>query len=372
MFTAMRKVSIILLILLVIGAACAPAPAAPVETQAPPADTQAPEPTKPPEPTEAPPEPTKPPEPTEAPAPEKTVVIGMVTIASHPSLDNIQKGVKDALAEAGFVEGENLKIIAGNAQGDMATMNTIVQGFIDEKVDLIVATTTPAAQTAYKLTQDVEGPPVFYNGVSNPFGADLATTPEDHPAWVIGNQLMDPIEQTLGMVRELLPEAKTLGMVYNPAEANSVYLAELAQKYSDEMGFKLETAAVSNTNEISTAAESLLGRDIDAFFAINDNTVTSGFEAMAKVANENKIPLIGTSASMPGLGAALSYGVNPYQEGLDSGAMVVAFLNGELDIATAPVKVQEAVLLTVNPAAAELQGLIIPEEMLEKADVVIE
>lgn len=318
-------------------------------------------------------QPTQPPQSTQAPAePEKTYVIGMVTIASHPSLDQIQQGVKDSLAQAGFVEGKNLKIISGNAQGDMATMNTIIQQFLDEKVDLIVATTTPAAQTAYSLTKDAQGPPVFFNGVSNPFAAGLAESPEVHAGWMIGTQLLDPVEPTLKLVQELVPDAKKVGMVFNPAEANSAYLHDLAKSLAEGMGYILVSASVSNSNEISTAAESLLGENVDVFLAINDNTVTSGFEAWVKVANDNQIPLIGTSASMPPLGAAASYGINPYQEGLDSGEMVVQYLKGDLDIAQTPIRVQEAVLLTVNPKAAQAQGLTIPDEWIEKADKVIE
>lgn len=351
MFAKLNKIwTVMALLALWMGAACAPAAS----------ETAAVQPIEPAQPTQAPAE------------PEKTYAIGMVTIASHPSLDQIQQGVKDSLAQAGFVEGQNLKIISGNAQGDMATMNTIIQQFLDEKVDLIVATTTPAAQTAYKLTQDAQGPPVFFNGVSNPFAAGMAESPEKHPGWMIGTQLLDPVEPTLKLVQDLLPEAKKVGMVFNPAEANSVYLHDLAKSLSEEMGYTLVSASVSNSNEISTAAESLLGEQVDVFLAINDNTVTSGFEAWVKVANDNQIPLIGTSASMPPLGAAASYGINPYQEGLDSGEMVVKYLKGELDIAQTPIRVQEAVLLTVNPGAAQLQGLVIPEEWIEKADKVIE
>jgi putative ABC transport system substrate-binding protein len=373
-----RKVLIIILVILVVlSTSCAPVltptPAAPQ-----PEPTQAPvEPTKLPEPTQAPVEPTKPPEPTQAPpeptaAPEKTFVVGMVTITSHPSLDQIAQGVKDSLSNAGFVDGENLKIIEGNAQGDMATMNTIVQGFLDENVDLIVAITTPAAQTAYKLTQDAGSPPVIYSGISNPYAAGLAEAPDKHPAWVYGNQLMDPIAPTLELIKEVVPDVNKIGMVYNPAEANSAYLVEAATAEAEKMGLELVTATVSNSNEIATAAESLVSQDVDAFMSINDNTVVSGFEAWVKVAIDNQIPLLGTSASMPGLGAVASYGVNPYQEGLDSGDYVVQVLNGELDLATAVIQIQDAVLLTVNPAAAEKQGVTLPDSLVERADKVIE
>jgi putative ABC transport system substrate-binding protein len=309
---------------------------------------------------------------TEAPMVKDKYVVGMMTMVSHPSLDAIQQGVKDRLSEAGFVAGENLELLEGNAEGDMATLNTIAQKYVDEGVDLIVATTTPALQAAYNATKDAGGPPVIFNGVSNPYTAGVANAPDDHPEWVLGNQLLDPVEQVMGMVQELLPELEAIGLVYNPGEANAAYLVEIAQGVADEMGVTLELASVSNSSEIQTAAESLVPRGVDALMAVNDNTVTSGFEALVKVANENDIPLFGTSASMPPLGATASYGINPYQEGLDSGDLVVAFLKGELDLATAEIQIQDAVLLTVNPAAAAEQGLELPQEWIDKADKVVE
>jgi putative ABC transport system substrate-binding protein len=304
--------------------------------------------------------------------PEEKVVIGMMTIVSHPSLDAIQQGSKDALAEAGFVDGENIEIIEGNAEGDMATLSTIAQQFVDEGVDVIVATTTPAMQAAFNATKDAEGPPIFFNGVSNPYTAGVANAPDDHPAWIIGNQLLDPVADTMALMAEMLPEIQTIGLIYNPAEANAVYLVELARATAEEMGLTLEEATVSNSSEVQTAAEALVSRDIGAYLAVNDNTVSSGFEAMVKVANENDIPIFGTSASYPPRGATASLGINPYQEGLDSGAMVASFLKGELDIPTATIQIQDAVLLTVNPAGAAEQGIELPQELVDQADSVIE
>ena len=303
---------------------------------------------------------------------EEKVVIGMMTMVSHPSLDAIQQGVKDALAEAGYVDGENIEIIAGNAEGDMATLSTIAQQFVDEGVDLIVATTTPALQAAFNATKDAQSPPVFFNGVSNPYTAGIAKAADDHPAWVIGNQLLDPVADTMTLIVEVLPEAKTIGLVYNPGEANAVYLVEIAQATADEMGITLELGTVSNSSEVQTAAEALVSRGIDAYLVVNDNTVSSGFEALVKAGNENDIPVFGTSASYPPRGAAASYGINPYQEGLDSGAMVVGYLDGKMDIASAPIGIQNAVLLTVNPGAAAEQGIELPQALIDKADKVVE
>jgi putative tryptophan/tyrosine transport system substrate-binding protein len=303
-----------------------------------------------------------------APAREEKVVIGMMTMVSHPSLDKIQQGVKDRLNEAGYIQGENLVLIEGNAEGDMATLSTIAQQFIDEGVDLIVATTTPAAQAAYNVTKDAGGPPIIYNGVSNPYISGLANAPDDHPDWMIGNQLLDPVEESMALIKELAPDVQSIGLIYNTAEANSVYLLGVAQDTADKMGLTLEVGSISNSNEIQTAAEAMVARGIDAFLAISDNTLTSGFEALVQVANDNDLPIIGTSASMPPMGAAASYGVNPYQEGLDSGDMVVRFLKGEFDIANATIQIQKSLLLSVNPAAAIEQGFELSQDLMDKAD----
>lgn len=306
------------------------------------------------------------------PAPPEKVVVGMMTITSHPSLDAIQQGVKDRLAEAGFVQGENLELLEGNAEGDMATLSTIAQQYVDEGVDLIVATTTPALQAAYNATKDLGSPPIIFNGVSNPYTAGIANAPDDHPAWVLGNQLLDPVRESMGLIMEINADVKTVGIVYNPAEANAVYLVDMAKEVAGEMGITLELATVANSNEVQTAAEALVGRGIEAFLAISDNTVASAFEALAQVANDNDVMAVGTSASFPPRGAAASFGVNPYQEGLDSGDLVVSFLKGELDLATAKIEIQDAVLLTVNPAAAQEQGIELPAALVERADKVIE
>ncbi len=244
-----RKISILLLVLSVLAAGCAAPPAA---TPEPPAATVAPV-----EVTEAPAAPTQAPPPTVAPTavPEKKYVIGLMTIASHPSLELIKKGVIDALQEAGYEGGKNVEFIDRNAEGDIATLTTIAQQFVDEKVDLIVATSTPAMQAAYNVTKDLQAPPVFFNAISNPYGAGIAKSPTDHPSWMIGNQLQDPVEQTLNLVLEIKPEAKVIGIVYNPAEANATYLLDLAQKGAEKLGLTIETATVANSGEVQVAAE---------------------------------------------------------------------------------------------------------------------
>jgi putative ABC transport system substrate-binding protein len=298
-------------------------------------------------------------------------VIGMMKIVSHPALDAEQQGVKDRLAEAGFIEGETVIIVEENAEGDIASLSTIAQKFMDDGVDLIVTTSTPALQAAYNLTKDQQGPPIVFNAVTSPYAAGVANAPDDHPNWVIGIQALAPVEDALSLIPELIPGIETIGYLYNPAEANSVVNTEIVEPAAKELGVKLEIATISNSNEVQAAAEALVARGAQAFFVSTDSTVVAGLEALVKVANENDIPLFANDPSSAQRGAAVALGLDYFQDGLDSGDLVVGILKGELDIAAATIQRQRAGSLVVNLGAAAEQRLEIPDAFVRRAATVI-
>ncbi len=325
--------------------------------------------------------------PTEAPAEEATAepaqedaataeeeipVVGFMKIVSHPALDAEQQGVKDALAAAGYIEGETVRFLEGNAEGDIATLTTIAQQFVDEGVDLIVATSTPALQAAYNVTKDSEVPPIVFNAVTSPYAAGVAAAPDDHPSWVIGIQALGPIADALGLIPAMMPDVATVGYIYNPAEANSVVNTEIAEPAAEELGLTFEVATISNSSEVQTAAEALVARGVQAFFISTDSTVVSGLEALVKVANDNDIPLFANDPASAERGASVALGLDYYQDGLDTGALAVGILNGELDIAATPIVEQLAGSLAVNLTAASEQGLEIPQEYIDQAATTFE
>jgi putative ABC transport system substrate-binding protein len=299
-------------------------------------------------------------------------VVGMMKIVSHPALDAEQQGVKDALAAAGFIAGDTVTFEEANAEGDIATLTTIAQKFVDEGVDVIVATSTPALQAAYNATKDLEGPPIVFNAITSPYAAGVAESAEVHPSWIIGIQALAPVEDALGMIPDLIPDVETVGYIYNPAEANSVVNTDIAVPEAEGLGLNFEIATVSNSSEVQTAAEALVARGAQAFFVCTDNTVVSGIEALVKVANDNQIPLFACDASSAERGAAVALGLDYYQDGLDTGAQVVGILTGDLDIASTPIERQRAGSLAVNLSAAQAQGLEIPQEIIDQAAAVIE
>ena len=363
-----QKAYAIAIVLMLFATACA-APAAP----APAADDTAAAAA-----TEAPAEEAAAEEATEVPAEEAAAteedipVVGFMKIVSHPALDAEQQGVKDALAAAGFIEGETVRFLEGNAEGDIATLTTIAQQFVDEGVDLIIATSTPALQAAFNVTQDFEAPPIVFNAVTSPYAAGIAAAPDDHPSWVIGIQALGPIADALGLIPAMLPDVTTVGYIYNPAEANSVVNTEVAEPAAAELGLTFEIATISNSSEVQTAAEALVARGVQAFFISTDSTVVSGLEALIKVANDNDIPLFANDPASAERGAAVALGLDYYQDGLDTGALAVGILKGELDIAATPIVEQLAGSLAVNLAAAAEQGLEIPQEYLDQAATTFE
>lgn len=294
--------------------------------------------------------------------------IGMMVIAPIPALETVQQSFIDTLAAGGYVEGENLTIIRANAEGDIATLNTIAQQFIDEGVDLIVTTSTPAAQAALNATSDMPEPiPVIFTTVTDPYAAGIAAAPDDHPAWMTGSQMYPPLEATFDTMFEINPDTAVVGHLYNPAEANSVAQTEEVMRIAEERGITLEIATVSNSSEIRTAAESLAARGIDFFYFTQDSTVASGSEAVVQVANDNGIPIITNDIPTVAKGGAVAVGASLREDGRVAGEMAVAFLNGTLDLATTDITRVDVYDYFINRTGAEAQGTELPQSLIDRS-----
>jgi putative ABC transport system substrate-binding protein len=294
--------------------------------------------------------------------------IGMMVIASVPALEIVQQSFIDTLAEGGYVEGENLTIIRGNAEGDIATLNTIAQQFIDDGVDLIVTTSTPAAQAALNATKDMTEPtPIVFTTVTDPYAAGIATAPDEHPAWMTGSQIYPPLEVTFDTMFEINPDVAVIGHLYNPAEANSVAQTADVERIAAERGITLEIASVSNSSEIKTAAESLAARNIDFFYFTQDSTVSSGSEAVVQVANDNGIPIITNDIPTVAKGGAVAVGASLSEDGRLAGEIAIGFLDGTLDLATTDIQRVQVFDYFINRAGAEAQGIELPQSLIDRA-----
>ncbi|HMR49697.1 MAG TPA: ABC transporter substrate-binding protein [Arachnia sp.] len=290
--------------------------------------------------------------------------IGAVTIVSHPSLDAVFEGVKEGLAEAGYVEGENLEVEFQNPQGDQQTLTNIASTYASSNHDYFVAIATPPAQA---LAQAITDRPIVFASVTDPVAASLVESMEAPGGNVTGTSDQIPADRQLELLMELVPDVKTIGIVYTSSEVNAEIQADLMTEAAETQGIQVKTAAVVNSSEVAQAAESL---NVDAYYVGNDNTVVSAIESIVQVAEKNQRLLFTSDADSVERGAAATLATDYKEQGKQTARLLVKIIGGA-DPATTPVEIQESLEFTVNPEAAKRMGVEIPQEILAQADRIV-
>ena len=300
-------------------------------------------------------------------APEAdTLKVGIVQIVEHPALDAAREGFIDVLTEQGYVEGENISYQIQNAQGDMATANTIAQKFKNENLDLILAIATPTAQAVANLVKDK---PILITAVTDPVGAGLVESAERPGNNVTGTNDLQPMEGQFKLAQDLAPGTKTVGIIYNAGEANSVVQVKMAKDIAAQLGLEVVEATADTSAGVLQAAQSFAGR-VDVIYVPTDNTVVSAFSSVVKVAEENKIPIIAGEENLVSQGALATVGVNYYRLGRQTAEMALKIIAGEAEPETMPIESQKETELVINVDAAKTLGITIPDALLEKATIV--
>ena len=299
-------------------------------------------------------------------ADDHQTVVAITQIVEHPALDAAYQGVKDELAEQGYTEGENLKVMHESAQGNQAIASQIARKFVGESPDVIVAIATPSAQTVAAAARNI---PVVFSAVTDPLAAKLVNSWEEPGANITGVSDMLPIDKHLDMLLRVMPDAKRIGTVYNPGEANAVALVEMIEERLNERGLKLVKGAATKTSEVLGAARSLVGK-ADAIYLTTDNTVISAAEAVVSVGERAKIPVFAADTATVERGAVAALGFDYYNHGRQTGKMVVRILEGA-DTATMPVETMEELDLFVNPGAAERMGITLSDDLIQEAKKVV-
>jgi putative tryptophan/tyrosine transport system substrate-binding protein len=295
-----------------------------------------------------------------------TVTVAVTAIVEHPALDAARDGIKEALAEAGYVDGQNLKFVYESAQGNPATAAQIARKLVGEAPAVIVPISTPSAQAVVGATKDI---PVVFTAVTDPVGAKLVRDLKHPGGNVTGMSDLSPIAKHLDLVKEILPAARTLGVIYNPGEANSLTLVDLLRKEAPARGLKILEAPAPKSADVLPAAQSLVG-NVDAIYVPTDNTVVTALEAIVKVGRQNRLPVIaGDTDSVP-RGAIAALGFNYGDVGRQTGRIVVRVLKGEQP-GEIPVEGVELTELFVNPAAAKAMGVTLPEALVARAKTVV-
>jgi putative tryptophan/tyrosine transport system substrate-binding protein len=300
-------------------------------------------------------------------------VVALIRLGPLPPFQFSQQGTLDVLAASGFVDGENIRLILGDAAMDVPTANQLIEDAIDEGADVIITVTTPVSQAAVNITQDMDDPPIIlFNTVTQPYAAGIAQASCIKPDHVWGSQALPDYATILPLVWEVNPDIKRLGLIYSTTEPNGVASTEIASAIAPEVGLELVIQSVAETAEVSTAAEALAGDGIDGFFIPTDSTVGNGLAAIIAVAEEEGIPVFFADSLQVFNGVTVGAGVSYYQEGVDTGRVLVGYLRGEVDIAKTGISKQSGTLIGVNLDTAAAAGAEIPQDFLDKANFVME
>lgn len=293
--------------------------------------------------------------------------VAITQIVEHPALDACRKGVKDELAEAGFVEGKNLKWSFESAQGAPATAAQIAKKFAGENPDVVVGIATPSAQALASSARDLQQ---VFSAVTDPVGAKLVKSMDKaNGGNITGVSDLSPIESHMALVKTIVPAAKKIGVIFNPGESNSATLVALVKKYAPSHGMEVIEAGSPKSSDVLAAARSLVGK-VDVIYVPTDNTVVSAFEAVIKVATEAKIPVISADTDSVKRGAIAAQGFNYYDLGRQTGKMVVAILKGKKAGEIQPQGVSKTELY-VNPESAKKMGVTLSEELIKSAKEVV-
>ncbi|MBQ8417962.1 MAG: ABC transporter substrate-binding protein [Phascolarctobacterium sp.] len=289
--------------------------------------------------------------------------VGIVQLVEHAALDAANKGFVDGLASKGFKEGQNITFDRQNAQADQSNLQNIAHRFTNNKVDLICAIATPAAQTVANVTKDI---PIVGTAITDYEAAKLVKSNAKPGTNVTGTTDMNPVEAQLDLALQLVPGAKAIGAIYCSSEVNSQLQVDILKKAAAAKKVEIKEATVSTVNDIQQAARSLVGK-VDAIYVPTDNVLASAMPTLIMVTEEAKLPVICGEGGMVKAGGLATLGVDYYKLGVQTGEMAADILSGKAKPADMAIQAQKDFDIIVNLEGAKKIGLTIPEEVLKKA-----
>lgn len=291
-----------------------------------------------------------------------TYKIGVLQYADHPSLDNCREGFKQGLD----AEGIKYSLMEQSAKADDATNTQIAQMFVSQGADLICGIATPSAQACYNAAYE-ENIPVIFNAVSDPVAAKLAVSETEAMEGITGISDKLPVEAQLKLIREMLPEAKKIGILYTTSEANSVSTIADYKAKAGEYGFEIVDKGITNAAEIPQAVD-LLVSEVDCISNMTDNTVVDNLPVLLEKATAKNIPVFGSEEEQVGNGCIASAGIDYIELGKKAGVMAARVLKGE-DVASIPYETMTESKITINTDAAAKIGVTIPQSITDRAEV---
>lgn len=290
---------------------------------------------------------------------EKVLSIGIIQYVEHIALDASRDGFIAALKDNGYIDGENITIDLQNAQADQSNLSTISDRFISNNVDLVLAIATPAAQAMAGKTTEI---PILATAVTDFVSARLVDSDAAPGGNVSGTTDMNPIKDQIDLLVKLVPEAKTVGVLYTSSEDNSILQAAIAKEAIEKLGLKYVEVTVTNSNDVQQATQSIVGQ-CDAIYIPTDNVFASAMPVVHGVTTQSKTPVICGESGMVNGGGLATLGINYYDLGYQTGLMAVKIFKGEAETATMPVEAASGFDFAINGTVAEEIGLTIPADL---------
>ncbi|MFR6290115.1 MAG: ABC transporter substrate-binding protein [Peptococcaceae bacterium] len=299
---------------------------------------------------------------------EEQYKIGIVQLTSHEAANTANQGFVQALADHGLAEGESVTFVQRNGQNEQSNLESIAQTFINEEVDLICAVSTSTAQVMASATEEI---PIVGTAITDYVEAKLVESNEVPAYNVTGTSDQNPVEKQGELILQLVPDAKTVGVIYNSSEINSQLQVAWLEQYLQQQGIVLEKGAFSNISDMQQAAANLVDQ-VDAIYLPTDNTVASGVPQVIAITEAAKLPVICGEVGQVEGGGTATYGIDYYKLGYKTGEMAVRILKDGADPAEMPIEYadEEDLTLVINQGEAERIGLSIPQELLEQAQIV--
>ena len=297
----------------------------------------------------------------------ESYTIGIGQFAQHGSLDNCYQGFIEGLAEAGIVEGENLKVDYQNAQADMGIAQQIAAQFAAGRVDMMVGIATPMAQACYNAASGAM--PTIFTAVTDPIAAGFVNADGAAAGEVTGTSDALPIKAQLETIRAMLPEAKKVGILYTTSEVNSISAIEIYKQLAPQYGFEIVESGISTIADIPLALDMLLSK-VDCLTNLTDNTVVSALALMLDKANAAGKPVFGSEIEQVKLGCIAAEGLDYIALGRQTGLMAAKVLKGEAKASEIAYEIITEPGLYVNAAVLEKFGVTLSDELAARANAV--
>jgi putative ABC transport system substrate-binding protein len=298
----------------------------------------------------------------------KLPLVTITQIVQHDALDREREGLIEALKDFGFEDGKTVRIVYENAQGNIATATQIAAKFASQNPDVAVGISTPSAQALIQPMSKHDIPVVF-SAVTDPLSAKLVSSLTNHPENVTGVSDGLPLRSQLELIQQFIPAAKTIGVIYNPGEANSASSIKQLQDVAKDMGFApLVLATTTKTADTIAAAQSLVGK-VDAVFIPNDNTVMASITALVALGRSHHLPFFNPDYDAVERGILAVRASSHHKMGYKAGQLIAKILKGA-KAADLPVETMHGLDLAINVTTAKALGITIPEDIKQGAKLV--